>query len=70
MHHPCEDLMKTARDLLDHGVLKEGAETLVQLHDCGRRAGCNHWRQCIRLIEDQWQAAAAAPSLTQAPRQF
>ena len=60
MNHPCQDLMKTARDLLDHGVLPEGAETLSRLHDCGRKAGCGHWNSCIGQIESQWQAAASS----------
>lgn len=69
MNHPCENLMKTARDLLDHGVLREGAEALVRLHDCGRRAGCNHWHRCIGLIENQWRAAALAPNSSEDARQ-
>jgi hypothetical protein len=52
--------MKTGRDLLDHGHILEGAEKLTRLQDCGRKAGCEHWHQCIGVIEDQWRAMAAS----------
>lgn len=65
----CEELTKTARDLLDHGVLLEGAEKLVQLRDCGRKAGCDHWHRCIGLTENQWQASTSSSSLKPATGQ-
>ncbi|MGI9434225.1 MAG: hypothetical protein ACR2Q4_05260 [Geminicoccaceae bacterium] len=57
--------MNTARDLLDHGLLREGAQKLVRLHDCGRKAGCDQWHVCIGLIENQWQASTSSSSLKQ-----
>jgi hypothetical protein len=56
----CTDKMKTARELLDFGVFGEGAESLVRLHDCARRAGCDRWHQCAGLIEGQWQSLKPA----------
>jgi hypothetical protein len=40
---------------LDYGVLTEGAEKLAELHDCGRRVGCDHWRRCTRTVERLWE---------------
>lgn len=50
----CTDRMKIARELLDYGVLGEGAENLARLLDCGRSAGCAHWHDCLRKVDDQW----------------
>ncbi len=60
MQPPCTDKMKIARELLDFGVLGEGAENLSRLHDCGRRAGCERWHQCVRLVEGQWMSLKLA----------
>ncbi len=65
MNSRCQDVMKTARELIDHGVLAEGAEKLAELHGCGRKAGCDHWHRCIGLVEHQWQASAATSKLQQ-----
>lgn len=51
----CTDRIRTARELLDYGVLTEGAEKLAELHDCGRRVGCDHWRRCTRTVERLWE---------------
>lgn len=61
MQPQCTDRMKTARELLDYGLLREGAENLCKLHDCGRRFGCDHWHRCIRLVEREWQGPIKAP---------
>lgn len=53
----CTDRMKIARELLDHGVLDEGARKLSRLHDCGRRVGCDQWHRCVHLVERQWQSS-------------
>jgi hypothetical protein len=55
MQPSCVDRMKTARELLEHGVLTEGAEQLLKLHGCGCRTGCEHWNRCINLVEGQWR---------------
>lgn len=59
MQADCANTLKTARDLLNHGVLSEGAEELVKLRACGRQAGCFHWHCCMRLVESEWRATAA-----------
>lgn len=56
----CVDVMRTARELMDYGVMPEGAEKLVELHTCSRKAGCDHWHQCQSLVERQWQGAGAS----------
>ena len=56
MQSLCADRMKTAGELLDHGVLGEGAEKLTKLHECGRNSGCDHWRHCISLVEREWRS--------------
>lgn len=56
----CTDKMKIARELLDFGVLSEGAENLAKLHDCGRRRGCDRWHQCVQSVEFQWSSSKPA----------
>lgn len=54
----CADVMKTARELLDHGILNEGAEKLLELRGCSCKAGCDDWHRCINLVENQWRLAS------------
>ena len=58
MQPQCTDRMTTARELLDYGLLGEGAENLAKLHDCGRRIGCRHWHRCLHLVERLWEMPA------------
>lgn len=65
----CVNAIKTARELLDFGVLPEGAEKLVELRGCGRKAGCDHWHRCINLVESQWHLSSAHTGLKPAADQ-
>lgn len=67
MQPGCTEMMKTARELLEHGVLAEGAEKLSELHDCGRRVGCTHWNRCMLQVEGQWKPSKVTPK-TGTPR--
>ncbi|MEZ5935674.1 MAG: hypothetical protein R3F54_27950 [Alphaproteobacteria bacterium] len=58
MQPNCVEMLKTAGDLLNFGVLPEASEELVKLHACSRRAGCDHWDRCLKSVEGQWQANA------------
>ena len=55
MEPACADILKTARDLLDYGILQESAENFISLRGCGRQAGCAHRHLCIRLVESHWR---------------
>ena len=50
----CTEKMKVARDLLDHGVLFEGAKELVDLRRCQHRAACRYQDACLRQVEGLW----------------
>ncbi|MGI9507710.1 MAG: hypothetical protein ACR2RE_32115 [Geminicoccaceae bacterium] len=52
----CTEKMKTARDLLDYGVLFEGAKELSGLRNCEHRADCRYQDACLRQVEGQWPA--------------
>ena len=54
MQRLCTEKMKTARDLLDYGVLFEGAKELADLRHCERRADCRYQDACLRQVEGQW----------------
>ncbi|MGI9501166.1 MAG: hypothetical protein ACR2P3_14100 [Geminicoccaceae bacterium] len=60
MQSLCTDRMNIARELLDYGVLGEGAEQLCRLRNCGRRVGCDHWQRCIQRVERQWDFSKEA----------
>lgn len=58
MQTECAQFMETASELLDYGLLREGAEKLVALRGCSCKAGCDHWQTCISLVERRWQTSA------------
>ena len=54
----CEQTIRRARDLLDHGFLPEGAEKLATLRHCSCKGGCDRWRHCLDIVESQWRLGA------------
>jgi hypothetical protein len=65
MKPPCVANLNTARALLEHGVVGEGAETLVDLRRCAQEPGCEDWRNCSCQIQETWRVAAG-PELPEA----
>jgi hypothetical protein len=57
---PCVANLNTARALLEHGVVGEGAETLVDLRRCAQEPGCEDWNSCSSQIEETWRTSAEA----------
>lgn len=68
MKPPCVANLETARALLEHGVVGEGAETLVDLRRCAQEPGCDDWRNCSCRVEETWRAAAEAELPEARPR--
>ncbi len=62
----CMSKMKIVRELLEFGVLREGAENLAKLRDCACHAGCDRRHVCASLIENQWQSAKSPRPLQRA----
>jgi hypothetical protein len=58
MRAPCAANLDTARELLDHGVVDEGAQKLVELRRCAQDCGCEDWQNCTHTIEGTWLEAA------------
>jgi hypothetical protein len=54
-----------AKELLEFGVMSEGAQALVDLRRCAQTPGCEDWRNCSCTVEDTWRAAAE-PTLPEA----
>jgi hypothetical protein len=52
---PCVAHLDTAKELLEFGVMNEGAQALVD----------EDWRNCSCTVEDTWRAAAE-PALPEA----
>lgn len=57
----CASILDTAQELLDFGVLNEGALNLVSLRRCAHSLGCPDWQECRCRIDDAWEHRAALP---------
>lgn len=55
MRSPCAAMMKTARELLDYGVLPEGSRELAELRACANTCGCEEWQDCRHRTSDAWR---------------
>jgi hypothetical protein len=60
MRAPCVANLDTAKDLLEFGVVGEGARTLVDLRRCAHTPGCEDWQNCSCTVDEAWRAAAEA----------
>jgi hypothetical protein len=58
MRSPCAANLVTARDLLEHGMVGEGARKLVDLRRCAQDCGCTEWQYCTHRVEGAWLEAA------------
>jgi hypothetical protein len=58
MRAPCAADLGTARELLEHGVVEEGAQKLVDLRQCAQDCGCSDWQSCTHKVEGTWLDAA------------
>jgi hypothetical protein len=56
----CIANLDTAKELLEFGVVDEGAKTLVDLRRCAQTPGCEDWRNCSSTVEETWRAAETA----------
>jgi hypothetical protein len=54
---PCAANLVTARELVEHGVVGEGAEVLVGLRRCAAECGCEDWQNCDHTVQGAWQEA-------------
>jgi hypothetical protein len=62
---PCKANLKTAKELLEFGVMDEGAKALIDLRHCAQTPGCEDWQNCSGTVDDAWRAAAD-PALPEA----
>lgn len=58
MRSPCAADLDMARELLEHGVVDEGARKLVDLQRCSRHCGCTDWQSCTHKVEGVWLETA------------
>jgi hypothetical protein len=56
MQRACVGTLLTARELLEFGILGEGAKELLGLRRCAGRCGCGDWQECRLRIDDAWPA--------------
>ena len=61
MRKPCVADLVTARELVEHGVMAEGAKALVDLRRCAADCGCDDWQNCDNTIQEAWRAATHQP---------
>jgi hypothetical protein len=58
---PCVANLDTARELVEHGIVGEGARTLVDLRRCAGDCGCDDWQNCDHTVQDVWHGATHQP---------
>ena len=68
MKTPCVADLDTAKELLEFGVVDEGARALVDLRRCAQAPGCADWRNCSSTVESAWRAAGDAELPEARPR--
>jgi hypothetical protein len=51
----------TARELLEHGIVGEVAQALVDLPRCAADCGCEDWQTCGAMVSGAWRAPASEP---------
>jgi hypothetical protein len=54
---PCVANLDTARELVEHGIVGEGARALVDLRRCAADCGCDDWRNCDHTVKGVWHEA-------------
>jgi hypothetical protein len=59
---PCLGNLDTAKELLEFGIIDEGARTLIDLRRCAQTPGCEDWQNCSSAIEGAWRAAEPVPA--------
>jgi hypothetical protein len=58
---PCVANLDAARELVEHGIMGEGACALVDLRRCAADCGCDDWRNCDHTVQSVWQEATHKP---------
>ena len=61
MKKPCVANLDTARELVEHGIVGEGARALVDLRRCAADCGCDDWQNCDHTVQSVWQEATHNP---------
>ena len=61
MKKPCVANLDTARDMVEHGMVGEGASTLVDLRRCAADCGCDDWQNCDHTVQGAWHDAGRSP---------
>lgn len=61
MKKPCVASLVTARELVEHGAVGEGAGVLVALRRCAADCGCEDWQNCDCTVQDAWHEATHKP---------
>jgi hypothetical protein len=63
---PCVANLDAARDLVEYGIVGEGAKVLVDLRRCAADCGCEDWQNCERTVRGAWHEATHRPLLPEA----
>ena len=61
MKKPCVANLDTAREMVEHGMVGEGARTLVDLRRCAADCGCDDWQNCDGTVQGAWREATHQP---------
>jgi hypothetical protein len=58
----CLGNLDTAKELLEFGIIGEGARTLIDLRRCAQTPGCEDWQNCSSTVQETWRAAEPVPA--------
>jgi hypothetical protein len=67
---PCVANLDTARELVEHGIVGEGARALVDLRRCAADCGCDDWQNCDHTVQGAWHEATHQPSSEPRPKRL
>jgi hypothetical protein len=58
---PCVANLDAARDLVEYGIVSEGAKVLLDLRRCAADCGCADWQNCDSTVQGAWHEATHRP---------
>jgi hypothetical protein len=58
----CLGNLDTAKELLEFGIIGEGARTLIDLRRCAQTPGCEDWQNCSSTVQETWRVAEPVPA--------
>jgi hypothetical protein len=65
---PCVANLDIAREMVEHGMVGEGARALADLRRCAADWGCDDWQNCDHTVQGAWHEATHQTLLEPLPK--